>query len=109
LLYPSGYRRYYNALKEYLLSKVDGHKLEILPMEDKGTTGNFEVTVQGTGQLLHSKKNNFSKGQNKAETDRERQAILNQIQVLIEMKEEDEEKCTYCVVVCRTKLDTLVV
>jgi hypothetical protein len=78
-------------LKQYLLLKVDGHKLEILPNEDPGTTGNFEVTVLGTGQVLHSKKNNFAKGQNKAETDRERQAILNQIQVLIEMKEEEEE------------------
>jgi hypothetical protein len=78
------------ALKKFLLSKVDGHKLEILPKEDPGTTGNFEVTVLGTGQILHSKRNNVSKGQNKAETDRERQAILNQIEVLIEMMEEEE-------------------
>ena len=92
IIHLSGYRRYYNALKEHLLSKINGHKLEILPLEDRGTTGNFEVTVLGTGQVLHSKRNNFSKGQNKAETDRERQAILNQIQVLIEMKEEEEEE-----------------
>ena len=78
-------------MKQYLLLKVDGHKLEVTPYEDRGTTGNFEVTVLGTGQVLHSKRQNFSKGQNKAETDRERQAILNQIQVLIEMKEEEEE------------------
>ena len=78
-------------MKNYLLLKVDGHKLEILPNEDRGTTGNFEVTVCGTGQVLHSKKNNFSKGQNKAETDREREAILNQIQGLIDIKEEEEE------------------
>jgi hypothetical protein len=85
-----GYRRYYIALQKFLLTKVDGHKLEVLPKEDPGTTGNFEVTVVGTGQILHSKKYNLSKGQNKAETDRERQAILNQIEVLIEMKEEEE-------------------
>ena len=74
-----------------MLKKVDGHKLEILACEDRVTTGNFEVMVLGTNQVLHSKRHNFLNGQNKAETDRERQAILNQIKVLIEMKEEEEE------------------
>ena len=84
----TGYKRYYDSLKKFLLTQVDGHKLEVLPKEDRGTTGNFEISVVGTGQLLHSKKLNFSKGQNKAETDKERQAILNQIFVLIEMVDE---------------------
>jgi selT/selW/selH-like putative selenoprotein len=85
-----GYKRYYNSLKQFLLQHVDGRKLEIIPKEDPGTTGNFEVTVLDTGLVLHSKTTNFARGQSKAETDRERKAILNQIQVLIEMKEEDE-------------------
>jgi hypothetical protein len=72
------------------LLHVDGHKLEIIPKEDPGTTGNFEVTALDTGHVLHSKKRNSAQGQNKAETDRERAAILNQIQVLIEMMEENE-------------------
>jgi hypothetical protein len=72
------------------LRHVDGRKLEIIPKEDPGTTGNFEVTVVDTGLVLHSKKRNSASGQNKAETDRERIAILNQIQVLVEMKEDDE-------------------
>lgn len=72
------------------MKHVDGHKLEVIPKEDAGTTGNFEVTVVDTGLVLHSKKNNSSRGQNKAESDRERVAILNQIQVLIDMKEENE-------------------
>jgi hypothetical protein len=85
-----GYKRYYTALKRFLLLRVNGHKLQVIPKEDIGTTGNFEVTVVGSGQVLHSKKQYHSKGQNKAETDGERQAILNQIQVLIEMKDEEE-------------------
>jgi hypothetical protein len=71
--------------------RIDGRKLEIIPKEDPGTTGNFEVSVLSSGQLLHSKKLNYVRGHNKAETDRERQAILNQLHVLIEMKEEEEE------------------
>ena len=44
--------------------------------EDRGTTGNFEVTILPTGQVLHSKRNN---GQGRAETIAERTAIVNQI------------------------------
>jgi hypothetical protein len=49
-------------------------------MKDRGMTGNFEVIVAETGQVLHSKAH---AGQGRAETTQERQAILVQIQKLI--------------------------
>jgi hypothetical protein len=49
-------------------------------MMDRTTTGNFEVTVAATGQVLHSK---TRRGQGRAQTPQERQAILMQIQQLL--------------------------
>ena len=44
--------------------------------EDPGTTGNFEVTIVETGQLLHSKRR---AGQGRCQTESERRAVLQQI------------------------------
>jgi hypothetical protein len=50
-------------------------------IKDRGVTGNFEVSVVETKQVLHSKRH---AGQGKAESDRERQMILEQIQEILE-------------------------
>jgi hypothetical protein len=50
-------------------------------LQDKGITGNFEVTVASTKQLLHSKRH---AGQGKASTEQERKLILEQIKELLE-------------------------
>lgn len=77
----AGYGRYYKSLEKFLLSRVDGrNKLQLIPKEDPGVTGNFEVTVVGSGQVLHSKK---QRGQGRAESDKERLAILEQILPLL--------------------------
>jgi hypothetical protein len=49
-------------------------------LADRGTTGNFIVTVIGTGQVLHSNKGT---GLGKAQSMEERNAILAQIQELL--------------------------
>ena len=57
-----------------------GDKIELVPREDVGTTGNFIVTVQETGQILHSNR----MGLGKATSTGERLAILDQIKDLLE-------------------------
>ena len=81
LYFPTGYNKYYNALRDFLYSQpfiVD--KVELIPLEDRGTTGNFEVTVVDSGEYLHSKK---KYGQGRAESDAEKMAILDQINELL--------------------------
>lgn len=76
-----GYKKYYNALRDFLYSQPRiQEKVELVPLEDRGTTGNFEVTVLETGEYLHSKK---KYGQGRAETRAEKMAILDQINELL--------------------------
>jgi hypothetical protein len=77
-----GYSRYYKALSEYLSSQL-GDKVEMVGVADRGVTGNFEVTVATSGQILHSRK----AGQGKAETSSARAAILVQIEDLLEQEQ----------------------
>lgn len=60
------------------------NQIEVIGKEDTRVTGNFEVTVVATGDVLHSKR---VAGQGKAESTKERQAISQQI---IELLEENE-------------------
>lgn len=55
--------------------------MELVPLEDRGTTGNFEVTNMETGEYLHSKK---KYGQGRAQTEAEKMAILDQINELLD-------------------------
>ena len=64
----------------------NSNKVELIPKEDRQVTGNFEVTVVGTGQVLHSKKH---AGQGRAESLQEKRMILEQIQQLL-LEEEEE-------------------
>jgi hypothetical protein len=67
-------------LRDFLKSKL-GQSIEIIPKEDAGVTGNFEVTVFETGTLLYSK---TKMGQGKATKDAERMVLLEQIRELLE-------------------------
>ena len=49
-----GYKKYYDPLKATL--NQDFPDLVVSFIKDAGVTGNFEVTVKETGQLLHSKR-----------------------------------------------------
>jgi len=69
-------------LKDFLSSQPSvANKIELVPREDQMVTGNFEVTVPKTGQVLHSKRH---AGQGKAQSESERKAILEQIQELLD-------------------------
>jgi len=72
-----GYKKYYRQLNEYLTSHPSLRgKIVVVPLEDRGTTGNFDVTVIETGQILHSKK---MANQGRAESQKERDAIVEQL------------------------------
>jgi hypothetical protein len=45
-------------------------------VRDPQTTGNFEVVIQSTGELIHSKSKH---GQGKCETQEERDAVIEKI------------------------------
>jgi hypothetical protein len=78
----AGYRKYYTALKDYLSLHVSNpSRLKVVGKEDEVTTGNFEVTVAGTGQVLHSKRH---AGQGRAESPAAKKLIADQINELLE-------------------------
>ena len=49
-------------------------------IKDAGVTGNFEVTLVETGELIHSKKS----GKGKCESNTERAAVCEKIQALLD-------------------------
>jgi hypothetical protein len=64
--------------------------LKVIGKEDRGATGNFEVTVVGTGQVVHSKRH---AGQGRAESEASKRLILEQVNELIdEILEEDADE-----------------
>jgi hypothetical protein len=80
----AGYDKQYEDLRAYLERKL-GDKIEVVAKKDKKITGNFEVAVLQTGELLHSKK---VAGQGRAESKEERRAILRQIEVMLQESQE---------------------
>lgn len=76
-----GYGRQFRGLKDFLSKQPFADQIEVLGLEDRGVTGNFEVTVKETGQLLHSKR---TAGQGKAESKREREALVEMIAELLD-------------------------
>ena len=76
-----GYGRQFRGLKDFLSKQSFADQIEVLGHEDRGVTGNFEVTVKETGQLLHSKR---TAGQGKAESKSERAALVEMIAELLD-------------------------
>jgi hypothetical protein len=68
-------------LRDYLSSQPFADKINVVALKDSATTGNFEVAVKDTGQVLHSKRKD---GKGKAESASERNAIAVQIEDLFE-------------------------
>lgn len=58
--------------------------MEFVPLEDKITTGNFEVTITDTGELIHSKK---KLGMGKAVSTDEREAIIAKIRAVLDARD----------------------
>ena len=61
-----GYKRYCDALFNKLEDQFPG-ELNLVGKADSGTTGNFEVTLNG--DLIHSKKAGKGKAESQAEVD----------------------------------------
>ena len=61
-------------------------KIKVRPIRDEGTTGNFEVVLVPTGELLHSKTQN---GQGKCTTAREVETIVMKLEKYFETQDGD--------------------
>ena len=55
-------------------------QIECVGLMDRGITGNFEVSIKETGELVHSKKRQG----NKAESESDRQSIAVKIEMALE-------------------------
>lgn len=55
--------------------------VEITLNADQGKTGNFEVMIENSGELVHSKTTN---GQGRCETSAEQQSIIDKVQAYID-------------------------
>jgi hypothetical protein len=80
LLPPSGYSRYFNSLKTFLESQPFANDIKIVGKKDAGVTGNFEVVVVESEDLIHSNK----KGMGYKMTDGHMNAIAVQIEDALE-------------------------
>ena len=49
-------RHYYRVVAALYEDEGIGDDIEVSPIHDKGRTGNFEVRVESTGEILFSKK-----------------------------------------------------
>ena len=49
-------------------------------MKDAGTTGNFEVFIEATGELIHSK---TQRQQGRCETEEEREAVIEKVRAYL--------------------------
>ena len=76
-----GYVKYYEDLKDFLVKEIGDDKIEMIPVKDSTTTGNFEVTVPGE-ETLYSRKQ--LGGWQKMLTTAEKMVIMDQVQELLE-------------------------
>jgi len=63
-------------------------QIRVVGQEDPYVSGNFEVFIHETGQLIHSK---TRRGQGKAETDAAKHAIALQIEDALEAMEQQHK------------------
>ena len=77
-----GYAKNYKSLKQFLEASPLGNEIKVVGKEDKGVTGNFEVTVgKEDPVVVHSKRH---AGQGRASSDEERAAILEQLEEILD-------------------------
>lgn len=72
-----GYARHFLSLKKFLAKQPFANDIEIVGIKDPGLTGNFEITIGDDKEMIHSAK---TAGQGKAESDKEREMIVEFIQ-----------------------------
>ena len=69
------------ALKRRLEAVFPPEELVMEPLEDPGVTGNFEIVLVNTGELIHSKK---TRRQGRYESDREVDALVAIVRTYLE-------------------------
>jgi hypothetical protein len=70
-----GYVKQFRSLRDFLSQQPFYDNIEMIPMEDRGVTGNFEITIGN--QLVHSKR---TAGQGRCTNSKERAMLLEFIQ-----------------------------
>jgi selT/selW/selH-like putative selenoprotein len=71
-----GYGRHVNALQEFLAQQQFASEIDFISKRDPSISGNFEVTIVETGELIHSKK----RGNGLANSSNAKQAIAVRIE-----------------------------
>jgi hypothetical protein len=64
-----------------LLEQEFEDDVEVVAQMDEGKTGNFEVTILQTGQLIHSK---MTRGQGRCEDSAEQQLVIDFVKEYID-------------------------
>jgi hypothetical protein len=75
LIFCIGYVIQYRSLQAFLSQQPFYNHIELIPREDRGVTGNFEITIGN--QLVHSKR---TAGQGKCTNSKERTMLVEFIQ-----------------------------
>lgn len=75
-----GYFRFYEQLK-IVLEKEFGNLIDFEPIQDIGTTGNFDITLMQTRQLIHSKTKSKDGKLGKCDSESERKRLINILNV----------------------------
>ena len=86
LWYTKGYKKYSDGLHAFLSKQPFYNDIDVVPVKDRGITGNFIVTIEegrGRNIMIHSNKH----GKGRASTDSERRAIADQIQMYLDDQE----------------------
>ena len=78
--FDSGFERYYSDLKSAIENRFPG-QVNVLPVRDEDLTGNFEVTLLETQQLVHSKS---KKGMGRCESPEERERLFAIVQLYLD-------------------------
>jgi len=77
-----GYGKYFDSLAAFLYEQFDDSEIALVAQEDRGTTGNFEITHVESGKLIHSKRQ--GRGQGKCTSPRERKELVEYIVAQLE-------------------------
>jgi selT/selW/selH-like putative selenoprotein len=83
-----GFERYYLDIKAALDARFPG-RIEVVPIKDEDLTGNFEVTLLDTRQLIHSK---TKKGMGKCESPAERESLFAIVDVYLKFLDKKKPK-----------------
>mmetsp|Transcript_32193 Transcript_32193/g.46910 ORF Transcript_32193/g.46910 Transcript_32193/m.46910 type:complete len:85 (+) Transcript_32193:176-430(+) len=77
---PIGYIMYFRALRDFLYAQPFASSIDVIEKRDSRITGNFEVTILNTKELIHSAR----RGHGFLTSEQEKHAIAIRIEDAIE-------------------------